>query len=282
MRYLLISNLYNEEANVNDLFYCVESQTRPPNLWLIIDDGSTDRTHRLLLKRAKRTPLKVRIWSGRLKRMPNYDTIGVSVRKALLSLSETTYASFDYYCVLDADSRITPGYFSELLDRMERDPKLGMASGIVWVHNKTELTRSDLARGSGRATKGLIWRSVDREDLPDVVSDAFFNAKTKMLGSTSKMFDDLRVCQTRPTTQRTPGGRTRKGRLMAMFWYNPLILVYHAIVGLLDGQSPLPIVRGYMTGLRGKRIRDPDVKVYFGRRMIPDLIKQRFRITGKD
>ena len=275
MRYLLISNLYNEEQNVNGLFDSVESQTLPPALWLVVDDGSTDGTYELLEEQSGRSRLEVRIWRAAPKPGPDYDTIGVSIKNALHSMSRDEYESFDYFCVLDADSRVGPEYFSELLSRMEQDSKLGMASGTVWTRDGPERTRRDMARGSGRATKGAIWRSVPVSDLPDVVSDAFFNAKTKMLGYESMMFADLRVNEERPTTQMTASGRYRRGRLMAMFWYNPLILLAHVFSQALQGQSPFPLVKGYVAGLRGKRIGDPDVKKYFSRRILVDSLKQK-------
>ncbi len=275
VRYLLISNLYNEEANVNGLFDCVESQTLPPALWLIVDDGSTDGTHSLLLKRASSTRLKVQVWTAPPKPRPDHDSIGLSIKGALHSLDPDVYRSFDYYCVLDADSRIGPTYFDQLLSRMEASPGLGMASGVVWTKEGAEATRSDLARGSGRATRAKIWLSVPIDDMPNVASDAFFNAKTKMMGFSSAMFNDLRVIQDRPTRQMTPAGRYRRGRLMAMFGYNPVVVLGHALLTLLRKQSPLPLIRGYLHGLRGPRIGDPSVRAYFGRRMIIDWAREK-------
>jgi len=274
-RYLLITNLYNEEANVDGLFQSVESQTLPPALWLIVDDGSTDGTHGLLVKRTGSTRLTVQVWTGPAKVKPDHDTIGVSIKMALQSLDPEIYRSFGYYCVLDADSRVPPAYFEELLGRMERDPRLGMASGTVWTKDGAERTRPDLARGSGRATRAEIWLSAPIEDLPNVASDAFFNAKTKMMAFSSVMFEDLRVVEERPTSQVTPAGRYRRGRLMAMFWYNPIVVLAHSLSILCHGRNPLPLMRGYLHGLKGQRIRDPSVRAYFGRRMLLDWLKER-------
>ncbi len=274
-RYLLISNLYNEEANVNTLFDCVESQTLPPALWLIVDDGSTDGTHDLLLKRTSSTPLKVQVWTAPSKAKPDHDSIGFSIKAALRSLGPDVYHIFDYYCVLDADSRIAPTYFEQLLSRMEDSPKLGMASGVIWTKDGVEATRSDLARGSGRATRAKIWLSVPIDDMPNVASDAFFNAKTKMMGFSSSMFSDLRVVEDRPTRQMTPAGRYRRGRLMAMFWYNPVVVLGHGLLILFKKQNPLPLIRGYVHGMRGPRIGDPSVRAYFGRRMMIDWAKEK-------
>jgi hypothetical protein len=277
MKYLLISNLYNEEDQVEGLFDTIEAQTLHPAMWLLINDGSLDSTGEILERRRRETRLNVTVWAAPRRDMPDYDSIGIPIREALHSLPTSLYEGFEYFCVLDADSRLEPGYFQELLSRMDTDHRIGMASGTIWVGGKPERTRRDLARGSGRATKGGIWRSVGIEDLPDVVSDAFFNAKTKMMGFSSVMYPDLKVEQGRPTTQMTVAGTHRRGRLMAMFWYSPLILAAHCLELALRGKNPAPMIAGYAEGLRGKRIEDQSVKAYFSRRNVLDSLRERIR-----
>jgi hypothetical protein len=60
---------------------------------------------------------------------------------------------------------------------------------------------------------------------------------------------------------------------MAIHWYNPTIVVAHALRMLLRGGNPWPMIRGYAEGLRGKRIEDDDVKKYFGRRILVDILR---------
>jgi hypothetical protein len=191
-----------------------------------------------------------------------------------MSLDEETYNAFDYYCILDADSRIAPPYYSEIISRMENDPELGMTSGIVVTADGRERTRSHIPRGSGSATRASVWRSLRREDLPDFDIDAFFTAKARIMGLETKMYGDIEVYQNRPTTISSP---YRKGRLMAIHWYNPIIVAAHAIRIFISGGNPIPLIRGYVQGLKGKRIEDEDVKAYFGRRFILDFFRFPFR-----
>ena len=219
VRYLLITCLYNEEDNVDGLFDSVEKQVLSPGLWLVIDDGSTDSTHDRIVKRARITPLDIKIWGGDRKAEPDYDTIGLAIRKAMLTLDEETYEGFDYFCLLGADSRVGPDYFFRITDRMENDLELGMTSGVVVTRTGKEKTRQDIPRGSGSSTRATVWRSIRREDIPDFDIDAFYTAKTRIMGLKTRMFDDLEVFQTRPTTTLSP---YRKGQLMAIHWYNPV------------------------------------------------------------
>ena len=62
---------------------------------------------------------------------------------------------------------------------------------------------------------------------------------------------------------------------MAMFWYNPLILFLHVLSHALRMQNPMPLVKGYAAGLKGKRIADRDVKEYFSKRIVICYLKDK-------
>ncbi len=47
-RLLLISPVRNEETYLERIAGAVAAQTRPPDLWLVVNDGSTDRTPEIL------------------------------------------------------------------------------------------------------------------------------------------------------------------------------------------------------------------------------------------
>src|SRR5262249_40402600 len=53
---LLISPLRNEAAHVDEVVAGAESQTRPPDLWLVVDDGSEDGTRERMEAHAERLP----------------------------------------------------------------------------------------------------------------------------------------------------------------------------------------------------------------------------------
>ena len=53
-RLLLISPVHNEEAYLELVADAVARQTRPPDLWVVVDDRSTDRTSEILAKLAER------------------------------------------------------------------------------------------------------------------------------------------------------------------------------------------------------------------------------------
>src|SRR5438552_18553958 len=56
MKYVLITPAKNEEAFIRKTLDCVVAQTVLPERWVIVDDGSTDRTAEIIESYAKRNP----------------------------------------------------------------------------------------------------------------------------------------------------------------------------------------------------------------------------------
>jgi len=104
----------------------VTGQSRPPDLWLIVDDGSKDETPAILAEYAARFPfIKVITRGDRGDRK-----LGGGVIDAFYAGYDTIDpSSFDYVCKLDLDLDLPPRYFELLVDRMEQDPRIGTCSG---------------------------------------------------------------------------------------------------------------------------------------------------------
>src|SRR5678815_976114 len=56
MKYVLISPARNEEAFIAKTIESVVAQTMPPERWVIVDDGSSDRTAEIVRSYIKRFP----------------------------------------------------------------------------------------------------------------------------------------------------------------------------------------------------------------------------------
>jgi len=135
-RLLLISPVHNEEAYLELVAEAVERQTRPPALWVVVDDGSTDGTPELLAQLAKRIDfLKVVNAAEVAKASPTRPTkdrlvTAAEARAFNLGLNSVAWQSFDYIAKLDGDTELPRDYFERLLDEFERDPGLGLAGGV--------------------------------------------------------------------------------------------------------------------------------------------------------
>jgi glycosyltransferase involved in cell wall biosynthesis len=133
--YLLISPCRDEAQYLRRTLDSVAAQSAPPALWVVIDDGSTDKTPAILEEYARRLPcLRVVRRTDRGGRQ-----VGPGVIEAFYAGLETArLEDFDYLCKLDMDLDLPARYFELLMQRMESDPRVGTTSGKPWfIHPQT-------------------------------------------------------------------------------------------------------------------------------------------------
>jgi glycosyltransferase involved in cell wall biosynthesis len=125
--YVIISASRNEEAYVEGLIDCIAAQTIPPLRWVIVDDGSTDATYAKSLRRAAALDWLqvVKMPGGRPR------SFASQVYAAQHGAEVVRGLDFAFIGFLDADIRVQPDYYEQLLARFHADPKLGLAGGIV-------------------------------------------------------------------------------------------------------------------------------------------------------
>src|SRR6187549_1487695 len=107
LKYVLVTPARNEEAYLERTIESVVSQTVPPLRWVIVSDGSTDRTEAIAARHAARVP-----WMSVVTRPPREvrDFAGkVSAFNAGLDLVRGL--DFDIIGSLDADLSFVPDYF---------------------------------------------------------------------------------------------------------------------------------------------------------------------------
>jgi biofilm PGA synthesis N-glycosyltransferase PgaC len=123
LRYLLITPARNEEAFIELTIECVVCQTVRPVRWLIVSDGSTDRTDEIVGRYAQQHD-----WIE-LLRMPERAARDFGGKAVCFN---TGYAHVenvphDVVASLDADITFESDYFEFLLEKFTEDPKLGIA-----------------------------------------------------------------------------------------------------------------------------------------------------------
>ena len=121
--YVLITAARNEEELIEATIRSVAAQTAPPRRWIIVSDGSTDRTDEIVLRYAAGLP-----WLE-LLRMPEHHvrSFAAKVRCFDAGLQRAGQVAYDIVGNLDADITFDPDYFEFLMGRFAADPRLGVA-----------------------------------------------------------------------------------------------------------------------------------------------------------
>jgi len=134
-RYVIISPCRNEADFMRQTLDSVVAQSVRPDLWVIVDDGSTDATPQILAEYAALHPwIRIVTRDNRGKR-----AVGPGVIEAFYAGYDTiTPTDFDFVCKLDLDLNLPVGYFEGLMRRMAANPKIATCSGkaYVWEHGE--------------------------------------------------------------------------------------------------------------------------------------------------
>ncbi|WP_235045477.1 glycosyltransferase family 2 protein [Methylophaga lonarensis] len=98
--YLLISPCRNESEYMRQTLDSVVNQTVPPDLWVIVDDGSTDETPEILRDYADRYPfIQVITRENR-----GHRSVGPGVIEAFYhGYDQVDVSQFEFVCKLDLD-----------------------------------------------------------------------------------------------------------------------------------------------------------------------------------
>jgi glycosyltransferase involved in cell wall biosynthesis len=125
MKYVLISSSRNEEKLIAVTLDSVTRQTQLPERWVIVDDGSTDRTGEIADSYAKNFPWISVIHNPR-REGRSFAAKANNVNAAFAQL-EADRVDFDVVGNLDTDTEFAPDYMEFVLQKMAADPKLGCA-----------------------------------------------------------------------------------------------------------------------------------------------------------
>lgn len=122
MKYLLITAARNEEAFLEQTILCVVRQTVLPCRWIIVSDGSTDRTDEIVTSYARDHD-----WIE-LLRMPERRERNFAGKAGCFNTAYARFKHLDFDLVanLDADLTFVPDYYEFLLGKFVADPRLGL------------------------------------------------------------------------------------------------------------------------------------------------------------
>ena len=273
-QYIMVTPVKNEEDSFPELAKSVLEQTIKPILWVIVDDGSTDKTVDIV-----RNLINKYNWIKAIRLEGNQRDLGVHLSHVCregfnFAIKHCTQQDigYEYIALVDADIILEQKYFEKLITEFEKNQKLGVASGrganIVGNRIVEDKQRDDLPSGGAR-----LWRKRCFEDTggylltksPDSVS----NVKAIIKGWDTKQFNYVKFVSTRAhaSAEGYWWGYKQFGSNNYFIGYTPI----HALLKGIKLLSERPYYTGfaYLYGyfgsliLRKRRIDDDEVKHYF-------------------
>jgi glycosyltransferase involved in cell wall biosynthesis len=199
---LVISPCRNEVSYMRRTLDSVVGQQVRPDLWVIVDDGSTDGTADILAEYSARYDF-IKIVSR-----PNrgHRSVGPGVVEAFYAgYCSVDSDQFAYICKLDLDLELPPRYFEILLERMEKNPRIGTCSGKPYfLDNKTDRRISEKCGDENSVGMTKLYRKRCFDQIGGLVQQVMWDAidghRCRMLGWIAVSWDepDLRFLHLRP------------------------------------------------------------------------------------
>jgi len=126
-RYIIITPVHNEEKYIEQVIKSVILQTILPKKWIIVDDASEDRTPQIVAKYQKQYDFIecYRFEPGDIESYYSSRTYAF-----LAGYEKVRQIEYDFLAALDADLTLESTYYEHLLEEFDRNPRLGIASGI--------------------------------------------------------------------------------------------------------------------------------------------------------
>lgn len=217
-KYVIISPCRNEEQFMRRTLDSVLAQTVQPALWVIVDDGSTDRTPEILKEYAARHSL-IQIVTRQNR---GHRSVGPGVIDAFYAGYATIDISqFDFLCKLDLDLELPPDYFAQLMRRMAKNLRLGCCSGKPYYIDEacgkmvSEKCGDENAIGASKFYRKECFLQIGGF-VRQVMWDGIDGHRCRMLGWIARSWDepDLRFIHLRPMGSSHKGiltGRMRHG-----------------------------------------------------------------------
>ena len=194
MKYVLITPAHNEEAFIEKTLASMVAQTRLPERWVIVDDGSTDRTAQIVESYSSRYQ-----WIE-LSRTPQRSdrNFAGKVHAFNAGLKRARSLEFDVIGNLDADLSFEPDYLEFLIGKFAEDPRLGVA-GTPFTEDGGYDTARDSFEGENHVAGGCqLFRRQCFQDVggyipePDGGIDWIAVMTARMKGWTMRSFPEKR------------------------------------------------------------------------------------------
>lgn len=280
MSYAIITPVRNEQDHLPRMIDSVVAQTIRPQSWIIVNDGSTDRTREIADHAAKTHPwIQVIHRQDRGFRKPGGGVIDAFYEGYTLLGN----LDWNFLVKLDADLVFAADYFQSCFEKFEKNPKLGIGGGLICRKEGPSLvveSRGDPAfhvRGATKIYRRACWNAIG--GLVKAPGwDTIDEVKANMTGWQTYTFNDLPLHQLKDTGSADGAwpNWVKNGRANYITGYHPLFMAAKCLKRvftppLVVGASGLAwgFVSGYLK--RIPRVNDTAMIQYIRREQMKKL-----------
>ncbi|AKB35491.1 Glycosyltransferase [Methanosarcina siciliae C2J] len=272
--YVLITPVKDEEKNLPEVIESLISQTVKPVLWLIIDDGSTDNSPKIIHRYVSRYP-----WIETIRFPPQPRDIIFHVSyvyksgfDSILKYCDRNKISYSFIASMDADTVLETEYFEKILSKFELNNNLGIASGGLYHEIDGKLKLSGQAENFPSGT-GRVWSKECFFDtggfLLEPSADSISNIKAIMRGWQIYRFNEIRMIEKRLTgsAEGLWKGYKYNGYMAYYLNKNPILILLNVLNYTMKKPhyTGIAFLLGYIRPFIKceERIKDREIREYY-------------------
>lgn len=234
LKYVIVTPVKNEEKFIGQTINSVINQTIKPQRWIIVNDGSTDKTGEIIQRFAAKFS-----WIQEIENEKS-PTRKMGGQAALMhGLRLVNVDDYDYFVRMDGDVNYDPYFFEAIFHKFEGNPKLGIASGVCFVEEPGGMVEEKHprfhTRGPLKVYLAECFKAIGGLD-PEEGWDTIDEVKANMYGWQTRSFPELKVHHLRKT-QTASGvlkGYRNAGRVAYYTGYHPIFMLARGVKNMFD------------------------------------------------
>jgi poly-beta-1,6-N-acetyl-D-glucosamine synthase len=278
-KYVVITPVRDEEAFLAATIDSMIRQTVRPVEWIIVNDGSNDKTGNIIDSYASRYP-----WIRAVHRKDRgFRKSGGGVVDAFNDgYHDLVTSDWEFIVKFDGDLTFEADYFEKCFEEFERDARLGVGGGMICNLidgvEQVEEAPAFHVRGATKIYRRACWEGIGGL-WPAPGWDTIDEVKANFIGWSTRSFRNLHLLHHRPTGKADGlwGGFVKYGRANYICGYHPLFMLGKCLRRLR--QRPLllgsiALLYGYVSGYvkRIPQVNDPAAIAYLRRQQLNRLV----------
>ncbi len=247
---VIVTPTRDEERTVERTLRSMIAQTIRPLRWVLVNDGSTDRTKEIIERHVREHD-----WIELLDRDDRGQReLGRGVVQAFYAgFERVRHLPWDFVVKLDADLELPPDYFENLLREFERDPQLGMASGKTFLlegeQRRLEYCHDEHVRGPAKMYARACFEAIGGIE-PVRGWDMIDETRAQMAGWHTRSFLEYPILHLRPIDARQRHRLRSRFEMGRLHWFLGYHWLYHYVRSARSFvQDPPRILGGLMLAL---------------------------------
>ncbi len=281
-RYLVITPVRDEEAYLKFTIESMLAQTIHPVEWVIVNDGSTDKTGTIIDEYARQYP-----WIRAVHRTNRgFRKAGGGVVDAFNDgYRAANCKDWEFIVKLDGDLTLGPDYFERCLENFRSDRRLGVGGGVICnvIDGVKQIEKCPAfhVRGATKIYRKECWDAIGGF-WPAPGWDTMDEVKASMLGWTSRSFPNLHLLHHRltGTAEGIWNGMVKNGSSDYICGYHPLFMLSKCAANLIRKPyviASFGLIYGFLSSYLKHipKVDDPKTIAYLRR-------EQMKRLFGKE